>query len=652
MWVTEQGQSMTFFTELDVYAGEGEAPAIARITDRPASSEKVWAPEVFNAPLLRRLHAIWALGQVGREDRSVIKPLVALLEDPYFRIRAQAARTLGNLRAAEAGPALAKALTDDNPRVRGFAATAVGKSGYAAGLEGLMALIAKTQDTDAFLRHHAIYGLECLGDHDALLSFAKSPSPAIRLAVQQVLRRARDPRIAVFLHDEDPTIVAETISAIHDQRIDEAEPELADKLTEYLNLASTEELPSVLSFDRMINANVRLGKIAHLKTLIAVAESADLPERVRVSTMNWLGRWQAPHHVDPIIGQLRAIPEGRTNPVDAIKAMVERNIGASDGAVRSALFHLANRYDVKLDSGQLQAQAMQKGADRVERLQALEALLKNPTKEIIQTLATLSADPDQFVRIVALQALAERDTKAALAHVENFLEDGTVKDMQTAYALLGTIKTDRAVALLVDGLNELMNGRDLTAALEVISSCAQREEPEIKAALTTYEQSLSAEDKLAKFRVLLKGGDITKGAEVLQNHGTAQCIICHNVKGKGGVVAPDLAQMGSRAGAEYLLESLVLPSATVVPGFGNMTVMLKNGSAVSGSLLKETETDLLLKMPGGSEKSIAVSDIASRTNAISSMPPMTAMLKKHEIRDVIAYLVSLNKTKRKKKKGH
>ena len=35
-------------------------------------------------------------------------------------------------------------------------------------------------------------------------------------------------------------------------------------------------------------------------------------------------------------------------------------------------------------------------------------------------------------------------------------------------------------------------------------------------------------------------------------------------------------------------------------------------------------------------------DIVSRTPAVSSMPPVSAILKKHEIRDLIAYLTTLN----------
>ena len=62
----------------------------------------------------------------------------------------------------------------------------------------------------------------------------------------------------------------------------------------------------------------------------------------------------------------------------------------------------------------------------------------------------------------------------------------------------------------------------------------------------------------------------------------------------------------------------------------------------SGSLIEETASDVILGLPGDKKIALKQSDIVSRTPAVSSMPPVSAILKKHEIRDLIAYLTTLN----------
>jgi putative heme-binding domain-containing protein len=81
---------------------------------------------------------------------------------------------------------------------------------------------------------------------------------------------------------------------------------------------------------------------------------------------------------------------------------------------------------------------------------------------------------------------------------------------------------------------------------------------------------------------------------------------------------------------EQLLEALINPSARIAPGYGMVTLKMKNGNTVSG-ILKDESADTLLQ----------VSDIAQRTNAASSMPPMRSLLTKKEIRDIVSFLVTL-----------
>ncbi|HEX9957566.1 MAG TPA: heme-binding protein, partial [Fibrella sp.] len=55
---------------------------------------------------LARIHGIWGLGQLARQDKTYGKPLVALLTDKDPEIVAQAAKVIGDEMLAEAGPTL------------------------------------------------------------------------------------------------------------------------------------------------------------------------------------------------------------------------------------------------------------------------------------------------------------------------------------------------------------------------------------------------------------------------------------------------------------------------------------------------------------------------------------------------------------------
>ena len=113
-----------------------------------------------NAPLAR-LHAVWGLGQVGRKTAAALDPVVALLDDADAEVRAQAAKVLGDARRPGDAAALMRRLADDSPRVRFFAAIALGKLGPAARARSgpLLEVLRENQDADLYLRHAAVMGL-------------------------------------------------------------------------------------------------------------------------------------------------------------------------------------------------------------------------------------------------------------------------------------------------------------------------------------------------------------------------------------------------------------------------------------------------------------------------------------------------------------
>ena len=103
--------------------------------------------------------------------------------------------------------------------------------------------------------------------------------------------------------------------------------------------------------------------------------------------------------------------------------------------------------------------------------------------------------------------------------------------------------------------------------------------------------------------------------------------------------------VASRISREEILEALVEPSARIAPGFGVVTLTLKNGETLSGILAEETTNTLLLGLSKNDLKRVDKADIEERRSAPSSMPPMGTILSRREIRDLVAFLSTLEEEK-------
>jgi hypothetical protein len=82
----------------------------------------------------------------------------ALMQDPSYKVRVQAALVLGKLNDRRAVPALMQALHDENETVRGVAATSLGRIGDKSSANALQ--VAATSDSSEFVRSQARKALE------------------------------------------------------------------------------------------------------------------------------------------------------------------------------------------------------------------------------------------------------------------------------------------------------------------------------------------------------------------------------------------------------------------------------------------------------------------------------------------------------------
>jgi HEAT repeat protein len=95
---------------------------------------------------LERIHGIWGMGQLAAKDKNIAGLLMGFLGDQDEEIVAQTAKVLGDVYYTEAGNVLTPLLLAKNPRVKFFAAQAIGRIKHEAALPTLIKMLEINND--------------------------------------------------------------------------------------------------------------------------------------------------------------------------------------------------------------------------------------------------------------------------------------------------------------------------------------------------------------------------------------------------------------------------------------------------------------------------------------------------------------------------
>jgi putative heme-binding domain-containing protein len=141
-----------------------------------------------------------------------------------------------------------------------------------------------------------------------------------------------------------------------------------------------------------------------------------------------------------------------------------------------------------------------------------------------------------------------------------------------------------------------------------------------------------------------KGRNFERGKEA---YAVAQCLACHRFGNEGGSTGPDITAVSSRFSRVDLLSSILEPSKVISEQYQNITVTKKDGDDLTGRLVEDTDTKLvLITNPLSGEKTeIKKNDVKSRApSKVSPMPEgLVNILSKDEILDLLAYIESAGK---------
>ena len=139
--------------------------------------------------------------------------------------------------------------------------------------------------------------------------------------------------------------------------------------------------------------------------------------------------------------------------------------------------------------------------------------------------------------------------------------------------------------------------------------------------------------------ILAMQGDSSRGEQLFWSQGM-NCGKCHRIGERGTAVGPDLSTIGKQRSSEELLESLLWPSRRIDPKFAAYVLIMVDGRAFAGLLLKRDANAIVLWDNQGKEVKVAAAELQElHPSRISLMPDgQLAELTPQEAADLLEYL--------------
>ncbi len=181
------------------------------------------------------------------------------------------------------------------------------------------------------------------------------------------------------------------------------------------------------------------------------------------------------------------------------------------------------------------------------------------------------------------------------------LENGkAIPEVRVAMAK-GLSRTDQGAQYLID---QARAGKLPNEVRFVVGSALRtnRKEEIRKAASELFPspKSLGKEAIPPLAELVVRKGDAVSGEKIFKTTGT--CANCHQVRGQGKVVGPDLSEIGSKLTREAMFVSILDPSAGISHNFESYSALMDSGQVVVGLMVSQAEDKVTLKDAKGIER--------------------------------------------------
>ncbi len=137
-------------------------------------------------------------------------------------------------------------------------------------------------------------------------------------------------------------------------------------------------------------------------------------------------------------------------------------------------------------------------------------------------------------------------------------------------------------------------------------------------------------------------GDPVAGKAVYVKIG---CASCHIISGEGGILGPELTDVGRRRGPRFLKESIEKPEADLPINYRGIRLITTAGRTVAGIQLNEDDYSIQIRDTSGNPRSFLKHNLKQiqRDNP-SLMAGYELVLSENQLEDLVAYLADLKGT--------
>ena len=286
-----------------------------------------------------------------------------------------------------------------------------------------------------------------------------------------------------------------------------------------------------------------------------------------------------------------------------------------------------------------------------EEIEVFEQLLKlDRTESAVQK----SKHRDSMIERIAGEIAAQdnrtlptsEDWKLANQQTQRTMSQTTQRQKLERQKLLERILESTNLSLIAMQNIERQEFSPMLVA-QLIEQAAKVKNPSVRGLFERFFSSTQRTRRLGDVidtdSLLALQGDIRRGQQLFFETDGIQCKNCHQIKGQGKKVGPELSTIGQKNNTIQLLDSILKPSKNIDPKYAMWFVETVDGLVRSGLLVETKADSLLLQNAEGVVVEIPKEDIEEMLPQRKSLMPdlllrdMTAQ----QVADLLAFLASL-----------
>lgn len=320
--------------------------------------------------------------------------------------------------------------------------------------------------------------------------------------------------------------------------------------------------------------------------------------------------------------------------------------GVAETAARYTLAaEIVSDYKVRELEPEMEMLAKARWADYKTRAAAAMALMNlNPAKhKALISEIFLSLDEGQLLKEKIAQVIGQDNSENRYVLLQKGFE-GSQRSLQLAIATI-LVNSERGIDYLLTSVKQGDVKFDLLSELPVKEGLAANISSKQQKQIDQMSLGQASESEARKQLIASRLLDFDPTTVTLES-GKAMfmqnCSMCHQIKGNGGMIGPQLDGIGNW-GQKALTEKVLDPNRNISQAFRTYNIVLTNGKVLTGLYRREEGEVLVFANPGGQEFSVPKNEIKERKPSKYTLMPdqFSKTIAKKDFDALLKYLLSV-----------